>query len=894
MAIPLVSITGKVLLPNGTAVAGTIEASLSQAGSVLDGAVSQQVAALATGTIGSDGTVTLSLVPNDAITPSGTSYRVRLRFGSAVVYEIWQLASTPSPIDVGAVPRLDEIPGVAVGVAVGNGDVTNGLVTATGSTTARALKDIAADVVADDPARGATGGPSPMAAGARLARSIVLRAVLRSRGTYGGVAGVNPSGTGQYGALWLRDYYHLSRPFPGYFTAAVMRPVVDAFVATIGGEVANPSYPAERIGTTGTATYRPGTNWGYYPVFDSAAYLALLAVATHRAGDRAVFAAHRAKLETALGAAPRDGAGLLYVDPALLGNSRVTCGWGFEDSVQLSGGVGMATALHAWAYEELRLVAIEDGNAGAAVNYRKQRDDLISGLRTLRRSDGFYNAATGDQKPHAMLTALVVAKRLADGAEEAESAAALLREYRRGTITQRGAVRHLVAPSYFTTTTAGVNTYQNGGYWLGEWVAWLADSWVGIGARDAARQVLQEAVDEVLRQHRVDGQAPWEWQFLSTRASPMLYGANGAFLAGLEDASPAAMEVELAGANGSSAFVRVPSGHEIVGAEVVAIAASTVTVAISAAARTATLEDWIADGSLAFGGEATIVSVTLANAVTGSQRSRAVPAATYGGYIKVTVTSGSSTGTLRVRLLMAPATARILATAGAYDDDFATDRLPTRYWTTGTWNVSSGRLRSPTNSPDPRVAVLNVPNAEDVSVTVTGRSSNYAGAGGTWPGLALRVKDSSNFIFARCRASAFEIFEKVGGTATLLGTAVPNPVPSNDADITITLAVTGTAVTLTYGAQNINGTTTITGPGRAGVCAAGANATAEASFDNLTVTVAGHPSQPVPPGFVLEYGGITGLIGGDSYAAANGTVNLLDDVGTPVESRTTGTVSMGY
>ena len=106
MAVPLTQIAGKVLLPNGSTAAGTITATLSQPGSVLDGAVSQTVAAQSAGTIAADGSVTLSLVPNDAIVPAGTAYRVVMRYGSAVVEETWQLASTPDPVDIGAILRV--------------------------------------------------------------------------------------------------------------------------------------------------------------------------------------------------------------------------------------------------------------------------------------------------------------------------------------------------------------------------------------------------------------------------------------------------------------------------------------------------------------------------------------------------------------------------------------------------------------------------------------------------------------------------------------------------------------------------------------------------------------------------------------------------------------------
>ena len=183
MAIPKVDIQGKVFLPDGSSTAaGTIEATLSAPGSALDGATSHQVAGKTVGQIATDGTVTLSLVPNDAITPSGTCYRVKMRFGSIVVDEIWQLASSPSPIDVGAVPRLDSVAGIAASLQLATAslagvvklagdlggtaaaptvvgpthlsgalpaavDAGSAQVTATGSTTARAVKDIAAEAL---------------------------------------------------------------------------------------------------------------------------------------------------------------------------------------------------------------------------------------------------------------------------------------------------------------------------------------------------------------------------------------------------------------------------------------------------------------------------------------------------------------------------------------------------------------------------------------------------------------------------------------------------------------------------------------------------------------------------------------------------------------------------
>jgi hypothetical protein len=128
--IAQVRITGKVLLPNGTpALGGYVKARLSRTGSAIDGAASATVLGgggaagtfPVTATIGSDGSVDFYLTPNDAITPSGTHYVVEIigyvdaaKKSYKPPAEKWQIASSPATIDIGAVPRLDVVPGIAV------------------------------------------------------------------------------------------------------------------------------------------------------------------------------------------------------------------------------------------------------------------------------------------------------------------------------------------------------------------------------------------------------------------------------------------------------------------------------------------------------------------------------------------------------------------------------------------------------------------------------------------------------------------------------------------------------------------------------------------------------------------------------------------------------------
>lgn len=112
MAVTTVSITGNVLGPDGAApTSGTLTVKLSQAGSALDGATAQQVLGSKVVTLGTGGSVSLALVPNDAITPTGTAYKVEYSItmpSGAVEHwsEYWSLASSPASIAIGAITRV--------------------------------------------------------------------------------------------------------------------------------------------------------------------------------------------------------------------------------------------------------------------------------------------------------------------------------------------------------------------------------------------------------------------------------------------------------------------------------------------------------------------------------------------------------------------------------------------------------------------------------------------------------------------------------------------------------------------------------------------------------------------------------------------------------------------
>jgi hypothetical protein len=137
MALPSVTITGSLVTPDGDSpVKGTIRCRLSQPGTAVDGGSAVRVIPYAAGSV-TNGAVNLSLVPNEAITPVGTfyqvSFNVALSSGRTLAWtENWQLASSPSTIDIGSVPRIDEEPGAVAEATELRAEIAQSLAVAQG------------------------------------------------------------------------------------------------------------------------------------------------------------------------------------------------------------------------------------------------------------------------------------------------------------------------------------------------------------------------------------------------------------------------------------------------------------------------------------------------------------------------------------------------------------------------------------------------------------------------------------------------------------------------------------------------------------------------------------------------------------------------------------------
>lgn len=198
---------------------------------------------------------------------------------------------------------------------------------------------------------------------------------------------------------------------------------------------------------------------------------------------------------------------------------RRAVGFGFCDAITLTGSLLFATLLRYRALGEMIELSLSLKQTEFLEAWRRQRRLIESHLGTIFFRDGWLLAATGiGSQPDVWGSAFAVHLGAIRGSLKRDVAERLASATKGGTITWRGAVRHVPTDHDFSATsawekTAGValNRYQNGAYWH------VATGWLvsALNTNDTllARRVVVEMLDhfrqEDFRRGRDFG-APWE------------------------------------------------------------------------------------------------------------------------------------------------------------------------------------------------------------------------------------------------------------------------------------------------------------------------------------------------------------------------------------------------
>jgi hypothetical protein len=313
-----------------------------------------------------------------------------------------------------------------------------------------------------------------------------------------GVTLIQPGGRSAYPSYWIRDFA-MSLDC-GYVTAdemlAALRLTAQVQNADhekrlqSGGRVPPYAIP-DHVRFDGKPVFYPGTYsagedqgadpWGPLPPADDHFYFVHIAFDLWKAtGDKAFLSqlvggmTIREHLERAYAAPEVDGAtGAVVCRP-----STRCVGFGFDDSVYMTGAMAFATLLRFQAARELAELVGEAGRHSlrSPSSYRKEARKIGSHFVELfggrNAVQGWCRASTGisgQADVWATLFALHLGVLPRDAATKARFAIA--QALRAGTIEYRGAVRHVPTnldarpDSAWDRSVAALNQYQNGGYW---------------------------------------------------------------------------------------------------------------------------------------------------------------------------------------------------------------------------------------------------------------------------------------------------------------------------------------------------------------------------------------------------------------------------------------------
>lgn len=363
--------------------------------------------------------------------------------------------------------------------------------------------------------------------------------------------GFAPDASGNYTELWTRDHAYVLWHMPHLVAveeiAAFARNRIamrstsgmsDPDGGTLGAAGAN--FVADKIGNTGVATYKYAGR-SKLPFMDGIAFT-ILAMYQHwrLTASNELYVQLKSEVDLCLAAIPRSANGAVYSNPA-----APSVDYGFSDGILKTGDVAYGTALQAWSYKMMAEMAGESGSG----QYTTARALAESGLRTLRKSTGWYSGSSGNNVAvdDVWVTALIVAESLCTDAEAEASSKTIRDAYRKGTLTERGWVRHLPKGQYWVGTTMAVNTFQNGGYWLTPF--WDCYRAVARTDPDTAHAWASEAMSEVLRQFAAEGgmgprTAPYEWFWGPTPSAAKGYSASAAIVGRFTRKAAPAYQIE--------------------------------------------------------------------------------------------------------------------------------------------------------------------------------------------------------------------------------------------------------------------------------------------------------------------------------------------------------------
>jgi hypothetical protein len=352
----------------------------------------------------------------------------------------------------------------------------------------------------------------------------------------GGVPVYSPMG---YTGTWARDMYYTVSGVPEKVDPSTIATVVDMYmthqhpsgmVAKNLGE-GGPSYVCWHVPGGYEGVAEPLTlcsahpRWNDYdqkPEADSAQFVVMLAHEYwQRTNDTAFVRRHLAGWKRAMDVMPRDGSGLIWIDPQ---HPHTT--YGFTDHVVKTGNELYCSLLYWDASLLLAEMARAVGETVLAEDFEQRAALIEQNIDRLKDPEtGVYFAATETGRQIDIWgNAYLVWINFPDAERRDRISTYLAENYDR--FMRGGQVRHLNLPEYWQRVfigTAGdlygLGAYQNGGYWG------TASGWAGYAIAQVNPELAAQLFSEMVDAYRTQGVR--EYIFEDGRLGPMVdYAAS--------------------------------------------------------------------------------------------------------------------------------------------------------------------------------------------------------------------------------------------------------------------------------------------------------------------------------------------------------------------------------
>jgi hypothetical protein len=269
-----------------------------------------------------------------------------------------------------------------------------------------------------------------------------------------------PDGSGNYRALWTRDFQYMVCCAGNLLDPKEIRA---AITYLLKGQRADGCMP-DRVRADGTAVYSPGPPASPLAgcALDNGPFMAeLVADYVRLTGDLAFFARNESALRRGLDFVPRAVNGLVYNDPA-----KPQCPYGFTDTVAKTGHLLFTSLLYYDACRQMASLTKRCG-VGDSRTYTQRADLIRKSISILwDEKSGMFLAADRDCRQIDVWGSALTANLGVATPDQCQRIVEwLVRNEQR--VFKRGQVRHLPYPQTWSRMLLSVKPgeYQNGAYW---------------------------------------------------------------------------------------------------------------------------------------------------------------------------------------------------------------------------------------------------------------------------------------------------------------------------------------------------------------------------------------------------------------------------------------------